>query len=78
MVRRPGGCWRRLWCWTGSRGCWRRKLAAWTAKRCGTGFTATARTALRACAMSRNKGRAPAVSAEQMRELEGLVLAGPD
>ena len=27
---------------------------------------------------TRNKGRAPALSAEQMRELEGLVLAGPD
>jgi len=26
----------------------------------------------------RNKGRAPALSAEQMQELEGLVLAGPD
>ena len=26
----------------------------------------------------RNKGRAPALLAEQMRELEGLVLAGPD
>ena len=25
-----------------------------------------------------NKGRAPALSAEQMQELEGLVLAGPD
>lgn len=27
---------------------------------------------------TRNKGRAPALSAEQMQELEGLVLAGPD
>jgi len=26
----------------------------------------------------RNKGRAPALSAEQMQELKGLVLAGPD
>ena len=26
----------------------------------------------------RNKGRAPALSAEQMRELEGLILTGPD
>ena len=26
----------------------------------------------------RNKGRAPVLSAEQMQELEGLVLAGPD
>ena len=26
----------------------------------------------------RNKGRAPALSAEQMQVLEGLVLAGPD
>lgn len=27
---------------------------------------------------TRNKGRAPALSAEQMQELKGLVLAGPD
>lgn len=27
---------------------------------------------------TRNKGRAPALSAEQMQELESLVLAGPD
>jgi len=26
----------------------------------------------------RNKGRAPALSTEQMQELEGLILAGPD
>ena len=26
----------------------------------------------------RNKGRAPVLSAEQMQELEGLILAGPD
>ena len=51
----------------------RRGGAVWRGRR----VTATTSTVLQACAMSA-KGRAPALLAEQMLELEGLVLTGPD
>ena len=35
--------WRLQWCWTGMRGFWRHRPAAWTGRRCATGLFAITR-----------------------------------
>ena len=57
---RRGGCWRSRWCWRGSIARPRRRPAAWTARRCATGCTATTPRGWRGC---RTAAAGPAAAA---------------
>jgi transposase len=72
------GFWRSPMCWTGCPGRMRRIAAAWTVKRCGTGCIATMLKGIAGLTDAPRGGHPPALLSEQMAELRGLVLAGPD
>ena len=76
-TRAVGFCrWRRFGTgWTEAR---RRRSAAWIARRCATGSTASTPRGRRACIDNRTEGPKPRLSEEQLAQFAKIVEAGPD